>query len=124
VQDFASVACQRAVQRAVPIHHNETELILVLQQLAQRLQPASGAWKILIIYKNPGAQALGQRTNLRVKLVIAQVQRRINRSEGLKVNVNLLLLAVIRQDFTAENNEAVGGASVVQFQSLLRGCNR
>jgi hypothetical protein len=59
-----------------------------------------------------------------VKLVIAQVQRRINGSEGLKVNVNLLLLAVIRQDFTAENNEAVGGASVVQFQSLLRGCNR
>ena len=63
VEDLAVVARERAEEAAVTVHHDEAELVVGLEQLLQRLG---------------------------VELVVAQVERGVDRLEGLKVDVHLI----------------------------------
>lgn len=80
VENVAGVAAEGAKEGAVTIHDDEAKLAVVRQQGLQRL---------------------------RVELVVAEVQRRVDRLERLKVNVHLLLLALVRHDRAAVHHKTV-----------------
>jgi len=82
VQHVSCVALQRAKQAAITVHNNETEFGVVGQQGLKRF---------------------------RVKLVVTQIQRSVDRFEGLKVNVDLLLLVVIGHNRATIYNESIWG---------------
>lgn len=92
VNNLARVAAQGTKKSAVTIHDNETELLVRLEELGE---------------------------GLGVELVVAKVQRRVDGLEGLEVNVDLSFLAFGGQNFTAVDDEAVGGDLVVQLETLL-----
>jgi len=48
-----------------------------------------------------------EKTHLGVKLVVAEIERCVDRLEGLKVNVNTLLLAVVCEDGSTVQHEAI-----------------
>lgn len=58
-------------------------------------------------------------TNLSVEFVVAEIQGSIDRLEGLKVNVDLLFLALRGHNGTTINHKTVVRHSCVQFESLL-----
>ena len=82
------------VQRAVAIHNDETELVVGFEELLQRLC---------------------------VELVVTQVERRVNRLEGLKIDVHFLLLVVIGEYGAAIDDETVRRHFGEEFEALLRG---
>mmetsp|Transcript_30137 Transcript_30137/g.49809 ORF Transcript_30137/g.49809 Transcript_30137/m.49809 type:complete len:431 (+) Transcript_30137:808-2100(+) len=92
VQHLARVPREGAVERAVAVHHDEPELVVVLQQLVQRL---------------------------RVELVVAQVQRGVDRPEGLEVVDHALLLALVGHHRAAVDHQPVWRNSVIQLEPLL-----
>mmetsp|Transcript_3732 Transcript_3732/g.13105 ORF Transcript_3732/g.13105 Transcript_3732/m.13105 type:complete len:297 (-) Transcript_3732:231-1121(-) len=96
VQDLAVVPAQGSVEGPVTVHHNEAVPLVALQELAQ---------------------------SVRVELVVAKVQRGVDWLEGLEVDVELLLLSLIRDDGSAVNHQAVWWDLVVQLQTLLRRCD-
>lgn len=74
------------------VHDHEPERFVVSQQLAE---------------------------GLRVELVVAQVQGRVDGLERFKVNVDFALFALVGEDLAHEQHEAVGRAPGVQLQALL-----
>jgi hypothetical protein len=82
VNDITSVTRECAEQSTVTIHNDKTELLVGLKQLAQ---------------------------GFRVELVVAEIQRRVDGLEGLKVDIDLALLAFCGDDFTAVDYEAIRG---------------
>ena len=80
MHNIASVAGQCAEEGTVSVHDDEAKLLVRLEQLAQ---------------------------GLGVELVVAQVQRRVDWLEGLEVDVDLALLALGGDDFTAVDDEAI-----------------
>jgi len=100
VQDFAGVARECACvskermnpmlkksewytkERAIAVHDDETKLAVRLHQLLQ---------------------------GLCVELVIAKIERCVDGLEGLKVDVDLFLLAFVRDDGAAVDNETIVG---------------
>mmetsp|Transcript_43083 Transcript_43083/g.87117 ORF Transcript_43083/g.87117 Transcript_43083/m.87117 type:complete len:426 (-) Transcript_43083:275-1552(-) len=92
VQHLPARALQRPVQAAVAVHDDETEAVIVVQQLVERLC---------------------------VELVVAQVQRRVDRLERFKVDVHLALLAVFGDDEAAVEHETVGRDVAVALEALL-----
>eukprot|EP00754_Rhynchopus_humris_P023566 Rhum_TRINITY_DN14840_c11_g1::Rhum_TRINITY_DN14840_c11_g1_i3::g.125328::m.125328 len=89
VQDLTGVARQRAVQRAVTVHHDETVLVVGLKHLVHLVN---------------------------VELVVAHVLRLAHRLERLDVDRQLLLLVVLRHHVTAEQDQSVRRRTVVQLQ--------
>ena len=92
VDDVSRVAAEGAEEGAVTVHDDEAELLVGLEQLGE---------------------------GLGVELVVTEVQRRVDGLERLEVDVDLALLALGRQDFTAVNHQAVGGDLVVELETLL-----
>ncbi len=72
---------ESAEERAISIHDNESEAVVVSQQ---------------------GRQGLG------VELVITQVERGVDGLERLEIDVDLLLLALLGHDGTTVHNKAIG----------------
>jgi len=58
---------------------------------------------------------------LRVELVVAEIQGRVDGSEGFEVDVDLAFFPVFGDDGPAVHDQSVGRALVVEFQALLRG---
>ena len=56
-----------------------------------------------------------------MELVVAEVQGSVDGLEGLKVHVDFALFALLREDFAAVDDEAVGRDFVVEFEALLGG---
>jgi len=96
LKNFTGVATQGTKQRTVTVHDNETELLVRLQQLTQRLG---------------------------VELVVTKIERGVDGLEGLKVDVNLPLLSFRGDNFTTVNNQSIRGNLVVQLETLLGGGN-
>ena len=96
LQNFSCVTTEGAEQRTVSVHDNETEFLIGLEQLAQ---------------------------GFGVKLVVTQIERGVDRLEGLEVDVNLSLLSFRRDDFTTVDDQAIRRHLVVQLETLLCGGN-
>lgn len=58
-----------------------------------------------------------------MELVVTQVEGGVDGLEGLEIDVDLPFLAFRGQDFTAVDDQAVGGDLVVQLETLLGGGN-
>mmetsp|Transcript_18612 Transcript_18612/g.70402 ORF Transcript_18612/g.70402 Transcript_18612/m.70402 type:complete len:297 (-) Transcript_18612:283-1173(-) len=97
VHDVAHVSLQGAIKTSVTVHHDEPKALVVREQVVQRLG---------------------------VELVVAEVERRVDRLERLEVNVHALLLALLRDDRAAVDHQAVRRHAVVQLEPLLRGRDR
>lgn len=96
LQNLTSVTTEGTEERTVTVHDDETELLVRLKQLAQ---------------------------SLGVELVVTQVERSVDRLEGLEINVNLALLSFRGDDFTTVDDQAIGRDLVVQLETLLGGGN-
>ena len=83
---------QSTKESTVTIHHNEAKPVVIGQQRCQGLS---------------------------VELVVTQVERGVDWLERLKVNVDLLLLALIGDDSAAVDDEAVGRNLGVELESVL-----
>ena len=94
VHHLPAAAAQRAVERPVAVHDDEAEPVVGLEELAQ---------------------CLG------VELVVAEVERRVDGTEGLEVEGDLLLLAVVGDDGAGVEHEPVGGHPAVELEPLLGG---
>jgi len=68
-------------QRSITVHHDESEFVVVGEQGSE---------------------------GLRVELVVAQVQRRVDGLEWLEVYVHLLLLALLCDNCAAVDDQTVG----------------
>lgn len=77
---FAGVARHDTEERARAIHDEEAEAAVVGEQRRERL---------------------------RVELVVAQIQRRVDRPEWLEVDVHLALLPVLRENRPAVDEQSV-----------------
>jgi hypothetical protein len=58
-----------------------------------------------------------------VELVVTQVERSVDRLEGLEIDVNLALLSFCGDNFTTVDDQAIGRDLVVQLETLLGGSN-
>ena len=58
---------------------------------------------------------------LGVKFVVAEVQRGVDGLEGLKVDVDFLLLALVRDDRAAVDDQSVRGHLGVELEAVLHG---
>jgi len=58
-----------------------------------------------------------------VELVITEVERGVDGFEWFKVNIDLLFLSFIRNDCSTIHDETVFGAFIVEFETLLGGCD-
>ncbi len=96
VNDFAGVAAERAKKRAVTVHDDESKFLVRVEKFCK---------------------------SLGVELVVAEVERGVDGLEGLKVNIDLLLLAFLGQDFTTVDDKAIRGHLVVELESALGGGN-
>lgn len=81
MDNLARVSGQGAEEGTVSVHDDEAKLLVRLEQLAQ---------------------------GLGMELVVTEVERGVDGLEGLKVNVDLALLALGGDDFTTVDNEAIG----------------
>lgn len=54
-----------------------------------------------------------------MEFVVTEVERGVDRLEGLEINVDLSLLALGCEDFSAVDNQSIGGDLIVEFESLL-----
>lgn len=96
LQDFSGVAGKGTEESTVAVHDDESILGVGLEQLAQ---------------------------GLGVELVVTEVQRGVDRLEGLEVDVDLPLLTLGCDDFTAVDDQAVGRDLGVELEPLLGGGN-
>lgn len=94
LQDFSGIATEGTEKSAVTVHHNETELLVRLQQLAQ---------------------------GFGVELVVTKIEGGVDGLERLEVDVNLPLLSFRCDDFTTVDDQSIRGHLVVEFQPLLGG---
>lgn len=92
LQNLTGVSTQSTEKRTVTVHDDETELLVRLQQLTQRLG---------------------------VELVVTKVQGSVDGLEGLEIDVNLSLLSFGGDNFTTVHNQSIGGNLVVQLETLL-----
>ncbi len=92
VDDISGVSAESTEESSITIHDNETELLVIFKQL---------------------------RKSLSVELVVAQVERGVDWSKRLEVDVDLPLLAFGGQDFTTVDDEAIWWDLVVQLETLL-----
>jgi len=96
VHDVPCVTTQSAEKSAVTIHDDEAKLLIRLEKLTKRFS---------------------------VELIVTQIQGRVDGLERLEVNINLPLLALGRNNFTAVYHEPVRRHFVVQFETLLSRCD-
>ena len=82
VDNVLGVAGEGAVESTVTINDNEAKLVVLLHELDEGLS---------------------------VKLVVAEIQRGVDGLERLKVDVDHLLLALVRQNGATVDNEAIVG---------------
>jgi len=61
--------------------------------------------------------------SFRVKLIVTEVQRGIDRFEGLEIDVKFSFLALGGDDFTTVYNKAIGRDFGVELKTLLCGRN-
>ena len=54
-----------------------------------------------------------------MELVVAEVERRVDRLEGLEVDVDLLFLALVGDDGAAVDDQAVGRNLGVELEPVL-----
>mmetsp|Transcript_14226 Transcript_14226/g.24090 ORF Transcript_14226/g.24090 Transcript_14226/m.24090 type:complete len:221 (-) Transcript_14226:134-796(-) len=94
MQYLSGVAAKCTEESSVTVHHNEPILVVGLQQLIQ---------------------------SLCVEFVVAEVQGGVDGLEGLEVDVDFLLLAVVCHDSACVHDEPIGRDSVVELQALLCG---
>lgn len=92
VHNVSGVSAQGTEQSSVTIHDDESELLVILEQLGKSLS---------------------------VELVVAKVEGGVDWSERLEVDVDLSLLALGGQDFTTVDDETVWGDLVVKLKTLL-----
>jgi len=92
LKNLTGVSTQSTEKRTVTVHDDETELLVRLQQLTQRLG---------------------------VELVVTKVQGSVDGLEGLEIDVNLSLLSFGGDNFTTVHNQSIGGNLVVQLETLL-----
>ena len=83
------------------IHDDEAKRVLVLKQATERLR-CIGNQELMTKYPPHSS-------NLSMKLVVAEIQRSVDGLERLKVNVDLLLLAIFCDDLPAEHHQSVCG---------------
>ena len=88
-----------------------TIIILQRESLCKFLELLKGLEPVVVSQQS--------RQRLGVKLVVAEVERRVDRLEGFEVDVDLLLLALVRDDRAAVDDEAVRRHFCVQLQSVL-----
>jgi len=58
-----------------------------------------------------------------MEFVVTQVQRRVDGLEWLEINVDLSLFSFRGNDFTTVDDQPVRGNLVVEFETLLGGCD-
>lgn len=54
-----------------------------------------------------------------MELIVTEIQRRVDRLEWLKVDVDLSFFSFRRDDFTAVDHEAIGGNLSIELETLL-----
>ena len=96
LENLPGVAAQCTEKGTITIHDDEAKLLIGLQQFTQSFS---------------------------MELVITEIKRGIDGFEGLKVNVDLPLLSFGGNDFATVHNQSVRGYLVIQFQTLLCGCD-
>lgn len=96
MHNLARVAAEGTKEGTVSIHDNEPKLLIRFEQLSQ---------------------------GFGVELVVAEIQGGVDGFEGLKVNVDLALLAFRGQNFATVDNKSIGRDLVVELQSLLGRCD-
>mmetsp|Transcript_41110 Transcript_41110/g.98052 ORF Transcript_41110/g.98052 Transcript_41110/m.98052 type:complete len:240 (+) Transcript_41110:743-1462(+) len=96
VQDLTVIPLHPSKQRAVAIHDQESELVVILHELRQRL---------------------------RVKLAVTQIHRGVDWLERLKIDGQLLFFVVLCQNLATEDDEAIRRGAVILLQTLLCGCD-
>lgn len=92
VHNVSGVSAQGTEKSSVTIHNDESELLVILEQLGERLS---------------------------VELVVAKVEGSIDWAERLEVDVDLSLLALGGQDFTTVDDETIRWDLVVKLETLL-----
>jgi hypothetical protein len=101
VDDLTGVSREGAVEAAVSVHDNEAKLLVVFEEFLE---------------------------GFCVEAVVAEVEGCVDGLERLKVKVDLLLLALLGEDGTAVDDEAVlrhcegGGECEEDRQGGARGC--
>ena len=93
VQDFTVGSLDGTIQATITVHHDEPKGLVVNEKLVK---------------------VLG------MELVVTQIQRGVDRLEGLEINVDALLLALVGNDRAAVDDQPVLGTLVVQLETLLR----
>lgn len=85
VDDVSCITAECSKESAVPVHDDEAEFLIGFKQFAQRLG---------------------------MELIVAQVKGGVDGLERLEIDVDLAFLALGSDNFTAVDNEAVGGTLV------------
>ena len=94
MQHISGVALQGAIKTTMTVHHNETEAVIILQELIQ---------------------------SLGVEFVVAEIERCVDWLERFEVDVHLSLLAIVGNNCTTIEHQAIVWHSIVQLQALLGG---
>ena len=92
VHNVSGVSREGTEESSVTIHDDETELLVILEELGEGLS---------------------------VEFVVAKVEGGVDWTERLEVDIDLSLLAFGGQDFTTVDNESVWRDLVVELQALL-----
>lgn len=58
-----------------------------------------------------------------MEFVVTQVEGSVDWLEGFEINIHTLFLSFIRDDSSAVNDKTIFGAFVVEFETLLGGCD-
>ena len=96
MKHFLGVSSEGTKEDAVAVHDDEAVFVVRLEELIERFS---------------------------VKLVVAKVEAGVDGLEGLKVDVDLLLLALLSDNSAGVHNKAIGGAFGVKLEALLGGCD-
>ena len=127
VQDFTMVSLHSSEQRAVTIHDQEPELVIILHELSQRFSVK------LAVAEVHGSVDWFERLEIDGQLLLLVVLRVVltrlllllaesgpeHRTMRLERSYGLLNSTGLRQNLTTENDEAVWRSAVVLLQTLL-----
>ena len=89
---LSRIPTERPKQGSISVHDDKAILVVRLEQLIQGFS---------------------------VKLVVTQIQRRVDGLEGLKVNIQLLLLAIVGHNSARVYDQSIWRNFIVQLEPLL-----